>query len=95
VALADVGQAKAETTVVNQEENKYRQIFRMKEVHYLATMLLIYVGVAVTIGGEDFLFYETDTELILSPRRVVRYVHHKCAWWWSELRLHFLWILWW
>ncbi|KAI0694037.1 major facilitator superfamily domain-containing protein [Cytidiella melzeri] len=51
VALADVGQAKTETAAVSHDENKYCQIFRLKEVHFLATMLLLYVGIGVTIGG--------------------------------------------
>ena len=33
-------------------DNKYRQIFRLKEVHLLALFILIYVGVEVTLGGE-------------------------------------------
>ena len=52
VCLAEVGQARVEAHGnANHAENKYRQIFRIKEVHYLATFLLLYVGVAVTIGG--------------------------------------------
>ena len=34
------------------EGNKYRQIFRLREVHLLAAFLLVYVGVEVTIGGQ-------------------------------------------
>ncbi|KAJ3538632.1 hypothetical protein NM688_g6488 [Phlebia brevispora] len=33
------------------QRNKYRQIFRLKEVYFLACFILIYVGTAVTIGG--------------------------------------------
>ena len=33
------------------QENLYRQIMRLKEVHYLAIFSLIYVGVEVTIGS--------------------------------------------
>ena len=33
------------------QENLYRQIMRLKEVHYLAIFSLIYVGVEVSIGG--------------------------------------------
>ena len=46
-----VAAARAETETANHAENKYRQIFRIREVHYLATLLLLYVGIAVTIGG--------------------------------------------
>ncbi|KAI0346461.1 MFS general substrate transporter [Trametopsis cervina] len=49
--LAEIGQARTETTTANHEENKYRQIFRLREVHFLAFFILIYVGVEVTIGG--------------------------------------------
>ena len=49
--LAEIGQARTETTVANNEENKYRQIFRLREVHFLAFFILIYVGVEVTLGG--------------------------------------------
>lgn len=55
VCLAEVHQARADAGVVNHTENKYRQVFRIREVHYLATFLLLYVGVAVTIGGKSYL----------------------------------------
>ena len=32
--------------------NKYKQIFTLKEVHFLALFALIYVGVEVTLGGK-------------------------------------------
>lgn len=41
-----------ETATANHEESKYRQIFRLREVHFLAIFILIYVGVEVTLGGE-------------------------------------------
>ncbi|KAI0767878.1 MFS general substrate transporter [Irpex lacteus] len=49
--LAEIGQARTETATANHEENKYRQIFRLREVHFLAFFILIYVGVEVTLGG--------------------------------------------
>ncbi|KAI0701345.1 MFS general substrate transporter [Cytidiella melzeri] len=49
--LAEINQARTETAVANHEENKYRQIFRQREVHFLAFFILIYVGVEVTLGG--------------------------------------------
>ena len=49
--LAEVGQTKLQTVVANNEENKYRQIFRLREVHLLAFFLLVYVGTEVTLGG--------------------------------------------
>ena len=52
-ALTDVGQARTEASTTVNNENKYRQIFKIKEVHYFALMLLVYVGVGTTIGGES------------------------------------------
>lgn len=49
--LEDIGQTKAHSAVANNEDNKYRQIFRLREVHLLAFFILIYVGVEVTLGG--------------------------------------------
>jgi fucose permease len=50
--LAEIGQARTENATANHEENKYRQIFRLREVHFLAFFILLYVGVEVTIGGQ-------------------------------------------
>lgn len=36
--------------------NKYRQIFKRKDVHLLAFFILLAVGVASTIGGMSLLF---------------------------------------
>ncbi|KAK7684563.1 hypothetical protein QCA50_012510 [Cerrena zonata] len=47
--LADAGQP-ADTTVLDQG-NKMKHIFKMKEVHLLATFILAYIGVEVTLGG--------------------------------------------
>ncbi|KAI0087348.1 MFS general substrate transporter [Irpex rosettiformis] len=47
--LADIGQTPTESA--SSDENKYRQIFRLREVHVLALFALIYVGVEVTIAG--------------------------------------------
>lgn len=33
-------------------ENKFKQIFRSKIVHYMALFSIIYIGVEVTMGGE-------------------------------------------
>ncbi|OCH86759.1 MFS general substrate transporter [Obba rivulosa] len=49
--LAEIGQPPSEKAASTNEDNKYKQIFRMRAVHYLAFFILIYVGVEVTIGG--------------------------------------------
>ena len=58
VCLAESGQAVIHTTTANHEDNKYRQIFRLREVHLLAIFILLYVGVEVTLGGKQFLLEE-------------------------------------
>ncbi|EMD35606.1 hypothetical protein CERSUDRAFT_85549 [Gelatoporia subvermispora B] len=50
-SLAEIGQPPSEKSNSTNEDNKYKQIFRMRAVHYLAFFILIYVGVEVTIGG--------------------------------------------
>jgi fucose permease len=35
------------------ESSQFNQIFRLKEVHLLAFFILVYVGVEVTVGGQD------------------------------------------
>lgn len=47
--MADAGQPAEEEGA---KERLYHQIMRLKEVHYLATFALIYVGTEVSIGGE-------------------------------------------
>ncbi|KAI0759756.1 MFS general substrate transporter [Irpex lacteus] len=52
--LAEIGQAHTETGSTdnnNNNENKYRQIFRLKEAHIIAAFVCLYVGVEVTVGG--------------------------------------------
>ena len=46
--MAEAGQAPDEPA---ESSNLYRQIMRLKELHYLAVFSLIYVGVEVSIGG--------------------------------------------
>lgn len=50
--LAESGQSVAQTTTAN-EENKYRQIFKLREMHLLAFFVLVYVGTEVTLGGME------------------------------------------
>lgn len=50
--LADIGQEPPEKTAESEsEESKYKQIFRLRELHLLALFIFIYVGVEVTVGG--------------------------------------------
>ncbi|KAI0918795.1 hypothetical protein AcW1_009483 [Taiwanofungus camphoratus] len=48
--LAEIGQPPPERTAA-QNENKYKQIFRLRALHFLAVFIFVYVGVEVTIGG--------------------------------------------
>ncbi|KAI0918691.1 hypothetical protein AcV5_002612 [Taiwanofungus camphoratus] len=48
--LAKIGQPPPERTAA-QNENKYKQIFRLRALHFLAVFIFVYVGVEVTIGG--------------------------------------------
>jgi len=49
--LMDIGQAPADHSGSNTEDSKYKQIFRLRQLHLLAFFILVYVGVEVTIGG--------------------------------------------
>ncbi|KAF9816608.1 hypothetical protein IEO21_04009 [Rhodonia placenta] len=53
--MADAGQPAEEEGA---KERLYHQIMRLKEVHYLATFALIYVGTEVSIGGWIVTFIE-------------------------------------
>ena len=50
-ALAEIGQEPEVHPIEITSGNKYKQMFRLKELHILAFFILIYVGVEVTIGG--------------------------------------------
>ena len=50
-ALAEIGQA-PEPHASNDQGGKYKQIFRLRELHLLAFFILIYVGIEVTLGGK-------------------------------------------
>lgn len=47
--LAEAGIAPAEVGTV--DRSKYRQVFGIKTVHFLALFTLVYVGFEVTVGG--------------------------------------------
>lgn len=49
--LAQIGQPAGEKGT--SESSQFKQIFRLREVHLLAFFILVYVGVEVTVGGED------------------------------------------
>ena len=55
--LAEIGQTQADTiSTDNNKDNKYRQIFRLREVHFLAAFICLYVGSEFTVGGMLLLF---------------------------------------
>ncbi|KAI0087346.1 MFS general substrate transporter [Irpex rosettiformis] len=58
--LAEIGQTRTDATSssANSDENKYRQIFRLREVHFLAAFICLYVGVEVTVGGWSVSYIE-------------------------------------
>ena len=49
MVLAESGDLRQDPEAVS--TNKYKQIFNVREVHFLAMFALIYVGVEVTIGS--------------------------------------------
>jgi fucose permease len=49
--LLEIGQEHIPETAA-QEGNKYRQITRLKAVHFMTVFALIYIGVEVTLGGK-------------------------------------------
>ena len=40
-----------DAAAVQSSDNKYKQMFKLRALHLLATFVLIYVGVEVTLGG--------------------------------------------
>lgn len=51
--MADIGQEVEEHPHEDKDSSKYKQMFKLKELHLLAFFILIYVGVEVTVGGKD------------------------------------------
>lgn len=49
--LAEIGQMPDEHPEESKDGSKYKQMFKLKELHLLAFFILIYVGVEVTVGG--------------------------------------------
>ena len=47
--MIEIGNTNPDTQAVS--SNKYKQIFGIREVHFLSVFALIYVGTEVTIGG--------------------------------------------
>lgn len=57
--MVEEGEEPGEVQVVEVgavSENKFKQIFSSKIVHYMALFSIIYIGVEVTMGGESCLF---------------------------------------
>jgi len=49
--LTQIGQPVGEKGT--SESSHFKQIFRLREVHLLAFFILVYVGVEVTVGGQN------------------------------------------
>lgn len=49
--LAEIGQELDVHPEENTDSSKYKQMFKLRELHLLAFFILIYVGVEVTVGG--------------------------------------------
>jgi hypothetical protein len=64
--LAQIGQPAGEKGT--SESSQFNQIFRLREVHLLAFFILVYVGVEVTVGGEDTSNYKPRHSLECSSR---------------------------
>lgn len=66
--LAQIGQEAGERST--SEHSSFKQILRLKAVHYLAFFVLVYVGVEVTIGGGFF-----PSQIVHNcPLKVVRFL---------------------
>lgn len=46
------GDAHVPNSGENANDNKYKEIFTNKAVHYMAAFCIIYIGVEVTMGGK-------------------------------------------
>lgn len=72
--MIEEGEEPGEVQVVEAgavSENKFKQIFRSKVVHYMALFSIIYIGVEVTMGGESYLLAPIcTTNLILADDQV-------------------------
>lgn len=55
--------------------NKFRQMIRNKDVHFLSFFALIYVGVEVTMGGEYYFKWQTLLGLTRIHTRLERNLH--------------------
>ena len=51
VELLDPSGDGNEEKVAEEGKNKYRQMFSLRVLHYLAFFILIYVGIELTMGG--------------------------------------------
>ncbi|KIP01300.1 hypothetical protein PHLGIDRAFT_367247 [Phlebiopsis gigantea 11061_1 CR5-6] len=60
VSLVLAFRLKTQEATADQAHGKYRQIFRLREVHLLAFFVLAYVGVEVTLGGWIVTYFRHD-----------------------------------
>ena len=93
-----MGQATEEEATESTVNGKYRQVFGIKAVHLLAIFTLVYVGVEVTIGGEQswfpvsFLAFRSNWYINLG--RLDCHFHCECSTRWTVLWIYFLRVLW-
>ncbi len=94
-ALAEIGETPPPEETQEIQENKYRQMFKLKSLHLMAVFVLIYVGVEVTLGGqsaENLAFRSCDSPFDL--RRLDCYIRYRPSWWRPVFRIHLFWFLW-
>lgn len=75
-------------------ENKYKQVFSLRLVHYLALFIVLYTGLEITVGGTycRYLLQRTDRSC-RSTDRLDRHLRRSSPWRWRELGLHRRWVL--
>jgi len=71
--LLEIGQEHIPETAA-QEGNKYRQIIRIKAVHFMTIFAVIYIGVEVTLGG--MFIFPVNSFLYMILGRLDRNFHH-------------------
>lgn len=90
-AFAEIGQEQANgDQSASNQDNKFKQLFRLREVHLLAFFILIYVGVEVTLGGEHI---SPVLSAVCKPNGSHRLdcdVYHSREGRWTIIWLHFL-----
>ena len=76
--------------------NKYRQMMRLRDVHFMALFILIYVGTDVTLGGTfsvPVLSVSRSVEETCS-HRLDRHICHGVTRRRCIIGIHLIWLLW-